>query len=609
MKKVLRFFLLLYTWWLAIFLLQKISFMVFNRAESSTLPTADWFRVLYHGLPHDLSVAAYLCAFPLLVLLFAPLMKHIFKSTISVYNMISLFLILVIGIVDMNLYQYWGYKFDIVPLLSLGSPTGITSSLSLGELLLIFLLLAIEYLGFLWIFRKWILASLPTPASLGMPGSIVAFALLLFSFIPARGGIGVASMGLGKVYFSANIFANHSAVNSTWNMLYSITELGKLKSKFHLMNESRANDLFSKLHPRPSLFPKSIIKENANVLLIILEGFSNKIIRSAGGMTGVTPNLDSLYSESVVFSNFFATGDRSDKGLIGIFSSFPSQPQTTIMSYPSKTQKLPVLGKAFYEQGYETSFYYGGDLNFGNFRSYFTNASFRRLVTRDEFPKSASTQKWGVPDEFVYTRILDDLDSTSDPFFATVFTLSSHEPYDTPDDRVFQTITRDAPCLNAYHYADQCLGKFISEAKNRSWWKNTLVIITSDHGSRCPGNTPSHVREKFAIPMLWLGGAIITDPFIVETFGSQVDVAATLYAQFGFDYQKFTFSKDLLSQESGGYAYYAFNNGFGFFVPSAGMVFDNNLQKFILRSGTGVSNWEDYGKAVMQLSTSEFSRL
>ena len=372
------------------------------------------------------------------------------------------------------------------------------------------------------------------------------------------------------------------------------------------MTVEKANMLFNKLHANNKGNTHKIVKDQANIILIILESFSNKVIGPLGGEEGITPEFNNLCSEGLVFTNFFSTGDRSDKGLVGLFSGFPSQPLTSIINYPAKTQALPFIMEPFYQHGYTTAFYHGGNLDFANFRSFFTRESIGNLVDANNFPRSYKKQKWGVPDNYVYDRILKDLDNINQPFFISFFTLSSHEPFDVPAHPVFGSSGRDDLSRNAFHFSDSCLGNFIREAKQKSWWNNTLIILLADHGSRSPGNTPNHESLKFSIPMIWIGGALLTLPGQNPVYGSQVDLPATLLAQFGFDYSLYKYSKNLLSDGIEGYAYYSFNNGFGFLNNNVELIYDNSAGRYVHNSGEESEKWQDYGKAILQITTNDF---
>ncbi|MBE0652240.1 MAG: LTA synthase family protein, partial [Bacteroidales bacterium] len=517
-----------------------------------------------------------------------------------------LFIILFMGVVDMELYSYWGFKLDITPLIYIKTPGDALASINPTEIILLVALFFFLFFLFTRVYRKFFNSLLNNSYIRWyfiVPSGLLS---LLILFILARGGIGISAMNLSHVYFHQERFANHSAINVTWNTLYSFLERKKLQTSQQFMDAKIANDLVYDTFSYESELSANIIKPGSNILLIILESYSNKIISAFGGEDSITPNLNKLAGKSVVFNNFYASGDRSDKGLVSIFSGYPAQPTTSIIDYPSKSQKLPFIYKPFSENGYETAFYYGGDLNFANFKSYFSNPYVDRLVTKDNFSSKDHKQKWGVPDGILFDRLKSDIDKAGEPFFYSCFTLSSHEPFDVPMKPVFGTKNRDQLSKNGFYYTDSVLNVFLSEAEKSAWWDRTLIIITADHGSRSPGNTQNHSREKFHIPMLWTGGALLLNDSTIHTAGSQTDMPATLLSLFGFDYSMFDFSRNLLNKDLSDFAYYAFNNGFGCITPSGYVIYDIDFNKCLIDGVEDSHKSLETGKALLQLISSDF---
>ena len=582
-------------------------FMMFNFQESKNLSILDWLNVLFHGLRLDISAGAYLMAIPILLMtIFSFFPIHYTKTSLSVYNYILLFIVLYLGIVDMDLYSYWGFKLDITPLVYLKTPKEAAASLNLVEISLLFVLLLILYFTGIKIFKRHIISEFNGSPGANPVFSIPAVFILGLLAIPMRGGIGIAPVNLGSVYFHSNRFANHSAINVLWNAVYSVVERRSTDNSRIFMSEEKAEILFRNLYPKEAAHLQ-VINKDANIILIILESFSNKIIGALGGEPGITPELDTLCHNSLVFSNFFASGDRSEKGILCLFSGYPAQPMTTIINFPSKTQTLPFLKAPFHEKGYYTAFYYGGDLNFANFRSYFVNPWMDRIITSNDFPSNLNTQKWGVPDEFLFNKLISDIDTIRKPFFISCFTLSSHEPYDILVKPVFPPYNRSGMSKNCFYYTDSCLGKFIDSAKNSSWWDNTLIIILADHGSRYPGNTPSHVPEKYKIPMIWTGGAVTIADTVFSKYSSQTDLPRTLLSQFGLPVNDYPFSKDILDQNSRSFAMYFFNNGFGYVSDSAQAIYDLNINDYFITTGRLNPENSESSQAYLQVLTQDFN--
>ncbi len=153
------------------------------------------------------------------------------------------------------------------------------------------------------------------------------------------------------------------------------------------------------------------------MLLIILEGFSANGIEVLGGKTGVTPQFNRLSHEGVLFTNYYASGHRSNRGIGSIFSSYPGLPYDAIIENTLKTQRLPHLMRTFKNQSYNTAFYYGGEINFANLRAYFSQGKADLIKSKSDFPFSTSNSKWGVHDGIMFDTLFNDLQKTKNPFF------------------------------------------------------------------------------------------------------------------------------------------------------------------------------------------------
>jgi phosphoglycerol transferase MdoB-like AlkP superfamily enzyme len=318
----------------------------------------------------------------------------------------------------------------------------------------------------------------------------------------------------------------------------------------------------------------------------------------------ITPNFNKLKSEGIYFSNLYAMGDRTDKAITSVLSGFPTQPTESIIKYPTKTATLPVLSKDFGKNGFSTQFYYGGDTEFANIKSYLFNANFEKIVDVNDFPTELVTSKWGVHDEYIFDKFLDDHKvPAAKPFFSSLLTLSSHEPFETTQAPKIVGDTNLDLFMNSLNYSDQCLGNFIEKAKKTDWWQNTLVIIVGDHGHKLP-ETGNRV-DDFKIPMLWTGGAVNTN-WNYKNIASQIDISATLLGQMNFDASAFYWSKDLFKANTKPWAFFVFNDGFGYIKPKKEILFDNKGRVLIQNKELVKSKELVEGKALQQKSYQDF---
>ncbi len=589
MRKQLFFSIRYFLYWILLFAIYRFTFTLYQFEKLTSVRFNEFINIFIRGAWMDASLAGYI-----LLLIFVLQAILFFASPTRLkrlYSAITLVLLIVInGVVisDMELYRNWGFRIDATPLLYLKTPKEAMASVKTYLLVLfIVLLVVVTYLSH-WAYRKWVAKDFELAKPLKWWHSPIFIFLAATMIIPIRGGFGIAPMNPGKVYFSQNNFSNHAALNPVWNMMYSVSKSGNMSKLYKVeIDKDIAHKRFTKLMHTDSTI-HVLNTTRPNILLILLESFGARMVEPLGGLPNVTPNLNHLAAEGIFFTRANASGDRSDKGIIAVLAGFPAQSTQSVIKYPAKSNKLPTISGILHDNGYCTAFYYGGDPDFANIRSFLYHAKFQRLVTQDNFPKSYRNSKWGVHDEHVFNYLLNDLDSAKAPFFKMFFTLSSHEPYEIPGKQKFKGISETDQYLSSVYYTDSCLGNFISRARQKEWFKNTLIILIADHGHRLPDNYPNHEPIRFGIPMIWLGGAVEKQPMLVQTTCSQTDLAATLLAQLNLSHQQFPLSKNILSQGVTPFAYFAFNEGFGFVTQTDTIVYDHVGKKYIKQAGKNI---------------------
>ena len=226
-------------------------------------------------------------------------------------------------------------------------------------------------------------------------------------------------------------------------------------------------------------------------------------------------------------------------------------------------------------------------------------------MSKYSFPLSGRTTSWGVHDQIVLDTLFQNIKHDEQPFFATIFTLSSHEPYDVPAFHKFKGNDETSKFRNSVAYTDSCIGVFINLLKQDALWQNTLIVLVADHGHPLPGYDRNDLPSKFHIPLIFTGGAL-TAKGVVSTIGSQTDIVSTVLDQLNISSNQFKWSKDLLDSSARPFAFYSFNNGFGFVTPSGIVTVDNVSGKVIYEKGKIDAADINNGKAYMQFSYQDF---
>ena len=607
MRERLKLFGYFALYWISFQILVRALFIIYNYAFTAQLDPMEILLVFAHGLKMDISISGYFLAATGLILTISVFTRA--RPIAIILNVMTILIIVFVAllvIVDIELYRHWGFRLNTTPLFYLGSEAfGSVDITVILKLLLIFILLVVmaTYV-YLKLIAPKVLNLLPADKKVFIPLLVIS-ALM---FIPIRGSLSVAPMNTGFVYFHrTKAFANHAAINVAWNFLSSLQRGRNTKYPEHFFDKDLAARYFSTLYPKSDTTVSLLSVKKPNVILFILESFTADVIEPLGGVPGVTPNLNALCKEGVLFTNFLSSGDRTDKGIISILSGYPSQPLTSIIKYPAKAQNLPFLNHYMQALGYRTSFTYGGDVDWANFRSYLTNSRFDHITSEDDFPDDVQYSKWGVHDHLLLEKAFSECDTATSPFFKVILTLSSHEPFDVPMTTPFLKGKDEASLLmNACHYTDSSIGVFIKKAKQTTWWDSTLVIFIADHGHRSPRGRKIEEQERFRIPMLFAGGAVAKDT-VIHTYGGQTDLANTLLAQLNKSAEAFTFSKDMMAPNARSFAVYFFNDGFGFVTPDKYVVYDNPGHQFLRETGATADD-KQMAKAYQQILYSDYNK-
>jgi phosphoglycerol transferase MdoB-like AlkP superfamily enzyme len=600
-----------FLFWIVYFVFARIFFLAYYFDKSQELGFSTIIKTFFYGLHLDASFVAYISFIPFLLMIFSIIIKpKIIVKIIRWYTIIVILCINLLLLVDAGLYQSWGVRLDTSLLPYLNTPELMISSASTFQLLTgVFFWILISYI-FIKLFNK-INQKSSDKLSFGSWLEIPLFFLITAALIiPVRGGFQTIPVNQSNVYFSNKMFANHAAVNFIWNFFNTLTHKSDGTNPYIYFDDETALKIINKT--------KNILLESTtdsilntsrpNVILILWESLPAKIVGSLGGESDVTPNLNKLSKEGILFTNFYANGDRTDKGIPAILSGYYPQPVKRIMRMPNKTRSLPMLPKKMMDLGYKTSFYYGGDLNFGNMNTYLRNAGITDFVDGNAFDKKDWNSKWGAYDDVFMKRFAKDLSTKQEkPFFKIALTLTSHEPYEIKGKYKFGKDTEDNKFRSAHHYTDQVIGDFMKFAKKQDWYKNTLIVIMSDHGHSSPKHEgPYFSPKKFRIPMLWLGGAVNQKHTKIETVASQVDFSYTLLALLEADNKDFVFSKNIFNTSENQFAHYTFNKGFGTLTKEGVFVYDYISKKPILEAGLNTKKLDSLGKAITQNSFEDF---
>lgn len=570
--------------WIIVGVIAKVMFCLMYLGDYSV---ADWMQVMWHGVRLDISIAGYITMVTGLLSIVGIWWKGKAMGWIrTIWSGIAALVCSLGYVSNLVLYGYWRFPLDNTPLLYImTSPADAMASMTTMQIIVVpIVILGVAALLLVPQWRIWHSLEKACRKTTGREtlgkriiDTVIMLLLSALLIIPIRGGVDTGTNHTGSVYFSSDILLNHAAVNPLFSFVEAVTHQENIATRYRYMEEKDADKIFRQM-TYTSLRPDAERKDY-NVVLICLEGFSKYIMEEKGHVKGVTPNLDRLTREGIYFSNIYANSFRTDRAMVAVMSALPAQPTMSVMDMPRISTSLPSLAGVLGKNGYDTRFYYGGDANYSNMKSYLMGTGFQYVTHQFDFDKPLHTGKWGVADGAVYDRLLADI-KTFDPnkrFMKMMMTGSSHEPFDVPDYHKMKQ-----PELNAFSYADYHLGRFITELKKLPQWKNTLVVIVPDHLGCWPQEIDNYKLWRYEIPLIMLGG-MIAEPRNVETIGSQIDISATILAMLGLPHDEFLYSKDLLDAEAPHFAFFTFPDAMGL-IDSTGYVIFDNTRKSVAAS-------------------------
>lgn len=612
MKQII-WFVKTYATFVVLFVLQKPLFLFLEKG-SATQPVDNIFTelpaVIWHGLPLDLSMAGYLSVIPgFLSIAVVWLKRDLVKPIMNIYFIIASLFITCSFVLNASLYPYWKYPLDSTPLFYFfTSPADAIASVSIWQVILSIVILIVLTVGVWFTLRmRGEKRQQYSRYAYGYGGlgsgkrnrfddfdrhrgrtSIILLLLTGLLFLPIRGGITVSTMNTGQAYYSQNAYLNHSAVNPLFSLLESITHQEDFASQYRFMKDKEADKIFATMtstsdeNTYPLLNEATFKKGTPDILIVIMESFASDIMPSMGSYKDVAVCLDSIAQQSILFTRFYANSFRTDRGMVSILSGYPAQPTTSIMRYPRKTSQLPSIARNLAKyKNYKTTYYYGGDADFCNMRSYLVSQGYQHIISDANFPIEDKLSKWGVPDHIVAARMMEDIKAQQNekrPMLRILQTSSSHEPFEVPYHRL-----KDKR-LNAFAYTDSVMGAIVREYRKLPRWKNTLIVFVPDHVGGYKENLNDHDRSRYQIPLILAGGAI-SRPMKVGIIGSQHDIAATLLGQLGVEHREFTFSKNMMSDATPKFAFFAVNDAFGIVSEENSLIYDNRAKRIVYDKG------------------------
>lgn len=546
--------------WAIIFLLTRSALLLGNWGEAGATGT-EVLRIYAVGLVYDAAFLLY-AALPLaLYLLLCPHRLWRRRSHAVFLHLllgISLFVMLFTATAEWLFWDEFGVRFNFIAVdylvYSQEVINNILESYPVYPLIATLALVALV----LTLAMKRVVADalsaplMPKKAALGAWSVVLAAALVATLAINQN-----VPRGLG-----GNAYQNELASNGPFQFFAAFrnNELDYLKFYATLPDQAVGSLLRQEVAEDNARFvtanPEDIRRvidnpgheQRHNVVLVTIESLSARYLGSFGDSRGLTPNLDALRTQSLFFSNLYATGTRTDRGLEAITLSVPPTPGRSIVKRIGRESGYASLGQQFSDKGYDSVFIYGGRGYFDNMNAFFSGNGYR-VIDQSSVAKADMTfeNAWGMCDEDLYEqtlRVADADHAAGKPFFLQLMTTSNHRPYTYPQGRV--AIASGSGREGALQYTDYAIGRFLAEAKSKPWFADTVFLFVADHTAGSAGKEDLPVAN-YHIPLFIYAPGIIK-PAEVSTLTSQIDIAPTLLGLLDFDYTSTFFGRNVLRE-------------------------------------------------------------
>ena len=345
------------------------------------------------------------------------------------------FILSFINVVDIFLFASWSSKISLKSLLFAKMPLQVLSTMgSFNVILAVFFMalhLVISFFLIQKILSKTKFKVIRNSFSFLVYITISAFLIVVF----LRGGLQSVPINQSAVYLYQNNTLNVAGVNPLWNFMNTLVQNKKYlnENPYNKIDKEKAKKYVKDLFKVKKDTTTSLFKINIpNIIFIALEGVNANVFKSFGAKNSFAPSLDSLFQHGFLFTEMYSAGFRSDQGMLAIYGGFPPTPVSSIAAQPEKFKHLPSLSKKIMKEEYHCSYFMGVEPEFGNLKSFLVYNGFDKLIDIKDFSPKQKTTSLGVPDEFLFHKFLNEMETVSEPFYSMIFTATTHEPFDMP---------------------------------------------------------------------------------------------------------------------------------------------------------------------------------
>lgn len=563
----------------------RIVFFVFNSEAFPHLRFLDLFLAIWFDL---ITIGLFFIPFYALYLLPIPIRGYKWHSVFfKILFHLTNGILIALNLLDVEYFKYTSKRstFDLFSMISAGSDFSQLATTFIKDFW--FLILALIVLLFFseMLYRKTqiLLSTFSTKSKNFYLINTIVFVLIAPSlFIIGRGGFALKPIGIIEASTYTKGINTTLVMTTPFTMVKTIDQTGVTTKNY--FSTAEAENYFN---PIKKTQPQHILPDGTNVMVILLESFGIEFIGAYNDGEGYTPFLDSLIDQSLSFEYGFANGKKSIEAIPAVIASMPTLMDNPYISSPYGDNQINTLPNILSKFGYESAFYHGATNGSMRFDGFSTLCGYDHYLGRYEYNNDAHFDKtWGILDEYFNPWTAKKMSELKEPFFSTLFTLSSHHPYFIPKHIKNKIKTGPQPICASINYGDYALKEFFREAKKQPWFENTLFVIMADHtpASSTPEyNTRTHL---YRIPIVFYHPKGLIKPEKSKEIFQQLDVLPTILDLLNINTNYYAFGnshyqnsdKEAIAYLEG--TYYLFKNGrmTTFFNEKARNLYDFRVQ-------------------------------
>ena len=522
------------------------------------------------GVWFDNVIACYISILPLVVmwvsLFFKRFPRWAFRFT-SVFTSALYTIAFVVSAANVPYFQYFFTNINS-SIFNWFGYAGTTGGMIFGETAYILpIICGILAIAFIWIanikLSRWFASKAAKeeplqykmkPLIIYVAGGLAVIGLCVFGI---RGRTGYNPIKVSQAYYCQDAFLNQLGVSPTFNLLTSyMDDMRKENRPIELLDDSEALKNMQQYLNREGIEGVSPLARKVeaadssmgkrNVVMVLMESMSARLMQSYGQEKTLTPFLDSLYSQSRSYRNFYSSGIHTNHGITATLYCFPTVLNRNAMK-GSKIPRYVGLPDVLAKNGYRNMFFMSHESQYDNMNAFFRTNGFHEIYAQEDYPAEEVVNSFGVPDAFLFKYALNKINEKAkdkQPFFSVILTISNHPPYIIPDG--FKSRTSE-PEDQIVEYADRAIADFMRQAKKEPWYNNTIFVFLGDHG-KIVGTPECEMPQSYNnVPLMIYGEGV--EPQIVTELASQVDVAPTLLSMLGIGYVQNNFGVDLNAEK------------------------------------------------------------